>query len=229
MERIKERLRTGQETTWIFYGGSSCQGAFHTHGWRDYGEIFEERVRFELHRPLDVMINNAFSGNTTRDLLSSFGRRIEQFKPDVVFLMVGLNDCNPEREVSLQEFETNLQELQRRIASWGGLMVVQTAQPIAPGGSPAREQTFDAYMDILRKVAKETNSPLIDHTDIWRRYAKQPAYWMSDALHPNQYGHLFFAHTLFRALGIFDPDTSAVCRHLVPARAGLNAELENLY
>ena len=44
-------------------------------GWRDYTQLFNERVRGELGRINDVVINTAISGNTTDNLLAGFDER----------------------------------------------------------------------------------------------------------------------------------------------------------
>ena len=47
-EHIKNRGK--QQWTWVFYGDSITHGAAHTHGWRSFPEIFQERVRWELKK-----------------------------------------------------------------------------------------------------------------------------------------------------------------------------------
>ncbi|MDD5704509.1 MAG: hypothetical protein PHR35_01185 [Kiritimatiellae bacterium] len=47
--------------------------------------------------------------------------------------------------------------------------------------------------------------PLIDHERFWRDRVSRSTYWMSDPIHPNEYGHRAFAECLHRELGIFDP------------------------
>ena len=96
---------------WLFYGDSITQGSLHTSGHRCYSELFSERVRYELDRPMDIIINTAFSGHTTRNLLESFGRRVAELKPDIVFIMIGMNDCNKQKGISVDEFEKNIQKI----------------------------------------------------------------------------------------------------------------------
>ena len=76
------------------------QRAKHTLDYRCYPEIFSERVRFEMGRYRDIVINTAISGHTTREILADFSWRIEQFKPDVVSLMIGTNDSARARNIS---------------------------------------------------------------------------------------------------------------------------------
>lgn len=210
--------KEGAPVTWLFYGASVSQGAFHTHGWRGYSEIFAERVRFEMNRPLDVVLNNSFSGYTSGQLLEHFNRCVQPFKPQVVFLMIGMNDCSSPRNVSPETFANNLRELCARISDLGGIPVLQTPNYLLPGADPDRLANFPKYREVIVSLAKETQSFLIDHWGEWEGCGDNASYWMSDGLHPNQYGHLFFAHTVFQALGIYDEENSSVCRQYLPSR-----------
>ncbi len=204
--------------TWLFCGASVTHGALYTHGYRDYSQIFNERLRYELGRHLDVVINTAVSGNTTQCVLDGFERRIAHFRPQTVSLMIGLNDCNQERGVPLGKYRENLNELADRIAACGAELLLQTCNTILPGSSPACEPHFSAYMETIREVARERELPLVDQTALWEAEAENQTMWMNDGLHPNHFGHRFMAFNMFKALGIFDPEHSYVCRHYLPAR-----------
>lgn len=188
-------------------------------GWRDYTELFSERIRYELRRLDDVVIKTAYDGNTTRHLLESFEWRVEQFQPRVVFVMAGANDCcvGPEGvRVPLGEFKDNLGLLIKRIrAMKGALPVLQTTCPLWPGGAPTREPNFPKYMSAIRSVARNADVPLIDHSAYWQQKAKAsgsaPYFWMSDAIHPNEMGHRVFAELIFKKLKIYSPN-STTCR-----------------
>ncbi len=188
-------------------------------GWRDYTELFSERIRYELRRLNDVVFKTAYDGNTTRHLLESFHWRVEQFQPQVVFVMIGTNDCciGPEGvRVPLDEFKSNLQKLIKQIQAMNGaLPVLQTTCPLWPGGAPERESNMEKYMATVRSVARDAQVPLIDHRAYWKQKAKvrgsMPYPWMSDAIHPNEMGHRVFAELIFKKLKIHSPD-SPTCR-----------------
>ena len=61
MEQVKELLRGEYPVKWLFYGDSITHGALHTFGWRDYTELFAERLRFELGRTMDTVSGLRFS------------------------------------------------------------------------------------------------------------------------------------------------------------------------
>jgi lysophospholipase L1-like esterase len=191
----------------VFYGDSITHGALHTFGQRDYAEIFAERLRYELGRTMDVVLTTAISGDNTRGLLSGFDWRVGQFRPQVVLVMIGMNDCSKGNDISLDEFGDNLLQLVHRITALDALPVLQTTCPILPGQAPERAPYIGGYMKAVRRVAGDLQLPLVDHTAYWQQHADQHFYWMSDAFHPNEYGHRAFARLLCRELGILDEDS----------------------
>lgn len=215
MERIKKLFESDEPVKWIFYGDSITHGAFHTLGARDYTELFQERVRTELNRVHDIVINTAINGNTSNELVDGFDWRIRQFSPQVVFIMIGMNDCSNLRDISPDQYRGNLQQVCKNLIEIDAIPVMQTTCPILPGTTPDREPFFDHYMQIVREVAEEFGCPLIDHLAFWKENPVKHYYWMHDPFHPNDKGHLVFAHKLFRELGI-DSTESNVGRLFVP-------------
>lgn len=215
MDEIRKWLRAETPRKWVFYGDSITHGAKHTHGYRDYVELFAERVRFELARSLDIVITSAASGDTTRGLIAGFDWRVGQFRPDAVFVMIGMNDCSEGNDITRAEFRENLGRLTRMVRALGARPVLQTTCPILPGQAPDRRPHFDDFMDLVRAVAAEEDVPLVDHLVYWRDRPDSHFAWMNDAFHPNHHGHRAFARHLFEALGILD-EASACCRLFLP-------------
>jgi lysophospholipase L1-like esterase len=215
MERVRQVLEGTSPAKWVFYGDSITHGALHTFGQRDYAELFAERLRFELGRTMDLVITSAISGDNTRGLLESFDWRVGQLSPDVVLIMIGMNDCSENNDITLTQFGENLDRLIDRLAQIDAIPVLQTTCPILPGLAPDREPYLNAYMDAIRVCAADRGVPLVDHTRLWQEHADKHPYWMSDAFHPNEYGHRAFADLLYRAFGIHDKDSHA-CRLYFP-------------
>src|SRR5581483_8207312 len=90
---IRALLSGNNPVTWVFTGDSITHGALHTMGWRDYPQHFAERVRWEMHRYRDVVINTGISGDRMPGLLADADWRVYRFQPKVVSLMMGMNDC----------------------------------------------------------------------------------------------------------------------------------------
>ncbi len=216
MERIKKLIKGEKPLTWVFYGDSITHGSTHTFGWRDYTELFAERIRGELGRPMDIIIDSAISGNKTRDLLESFDWRLGRFNPDVVFLMIGMNDCSENCPIDLQEFTENLKLLADKISQIGAITVLQTTCLIIPNHAPDREPYFSSYMEAIRNVSLEKSLPLVDHTSYWTENSDKLFFWMSNAFHPNEYGHRAFAKLIFQSLDIWDVENSNTCKLFIP-------------
>ncbi|HLO82319.1 MAG TPA: SGNH/GDSL hydrolase family protein [Chitinophagaceae bacterium] len=206
--KIKALLTAKDPLKWVFAGDSITQGAKHTMGYRSYPEIFAERVRWEMKRVRDVVINTAISGNTSADILKDYEWRVAQFAPAVVFIMIGTNDASVKKEISTDRFRNNIEELVSRVRQAGGIPVLQTPNIIITEKATGRERLKD-YVPILREVSAAKNTLLVDHWAYWTEKAKQTpdevyGKWMSDELHPNGHGHDEIAKLLFKKLEIFD-------------------------
>lgn len=213
IERIRELLaEKSKPLTWVFTGDSITHGALHTFGWRSYPELFAERLRFELGRPRDIVINTGISGDRTGGLLADFDWRVARFQPHVVSVMMGMNDCT-EGPDGRERFRTQLIQIVERIGALpGAVPLLHTMNAITPLDTGRKD--LPAYVAIIREVAEARHLALVDHYTVW---GKNPtfSYWLGDAtIHPNEYGHRALANQLFRDLGIFDP-ASATCRLMV--------------
>ena len=227
--------RTGP-VTWLFCGDSITQGAKHTRGWRDYTQLFRERIG-EMARNEDIVINTAVGGWSTQALEPRLDERILRYKPDAVFLMFGTNDAATGLS-GIEAFETRYEEILKRIRGSGiGLVIVQTTVPMMTvdphdtiniaewpdektregklKGLVERRTSLEPYVSCTRRVAEKTGIQLIDHCAVWARVGAARGQLMDGGFHPNEYGHRLIAHTVFRECGIFDAE-SWTCRMAVP-------------
>ncbi|HKX68683.1 MAG TPA: SGNH/GDSL hydrolase family protein [Intrasporangium sp.] len=207
-DRLREVL-AGPPVTWTFVGDSITQGVAHTHGWRNYVELFAERVRGELDRRGDAVINSGVSGSTTQDLLTEFHWRAGRFAPDVLFVMFGTNDMNDDEE-GVRGFRFRLDQIVQRGRDVGATVVLQTPTPVRDEG--ARNPDLMAqYAATVRDVAEGLGVVLVDHAGVWSRAAKEagddiaPDGWLDDAVHPGPRGHHAMVRTLLEALDLADP------------------------
>ena len=215
-QTIRDRMAPKTPLTWVFTGDSITHGALHTMGARSYSEHFAERVRWELRRTQDMVINSAISGNQMSNLLATAHWRVWRFQPDVVSLMMGMNDATG-GTAKLPDFRRNLETFHEDAQQHNALLLLHTQNPIIPG-SDAKRQDLPAYVDTIREFAARHNLPLVDHYQYWteKHKPRDLIYLMSDgAIHPNAAGHVEFANLLFQKLGIFDAN-SRTCRLFVP-------------
>jgi lysophospholipase L1-like esterase len=214
LERIKELLRQKNPLKWLFTGDSITAGVEHTHGYRSYPEIFGERIRWEMRRPRDIVINTAISGNVTQNILDDFNWRIEQFKPEIVSLMIGTNDC-ARKEMTTTIFENNLNSLLDKIRETGAIPILHTPNIIITEYAPERAGLLE-YVNVIQETAEKKNIILVDNYPYWEDTMKNHSEinvfkeWLNDPLHPNGTGHQEIARLLFKELSIFNPN-DATC------------------
>ena len=198
---IKEELaNTAKPMTWVLTGGSIASGARTTNGIRSYAEHFSERIRAELARKRDIVINSAVNGDTSNDILSDFEWRVARHKPDVVSINIGVYDST--RGIGeLEVFASHIRELVHRTRALGAVPLLHTVNTIIPDG---RHNDLPAFVAVIQRIAKEEGVILVDN---WSHWQKQPSAkeWLADSIHPNAIGHAEMAKVLFRAIGIFDP------------------------
>ncbi len=214
---IKELLARKEPVMWVFTGDSITHGALHTKGWRSYPEHFAERVRWELKRMRDIVVNTGISGDRTEGLLADLEWRVLHLKPGVVSVMLGMNDCAL-GEVGRELFRKNLTAIVTKVLAAGAIPILNTPNTIFVKSDPKR-QDLPAYAQIVRDVAGTTKSVLVDHFAHWEEAKPdQEALlkWLEDqSIHPNYLGHREFAKLMFHTLEIFD-DASPTCQLEVP-------------
>jgi len=215
LERISALLKEkNAPVIWLFTGDSITHGAKHTHGYRSYPEIFAERIRWELGRVRDVIINTGISGNTTKTILDDFEWRVKQFNPGVVSLMIGTNDCAKSR-IPIGEFESNLHSLVKHIRDLNAVPILHTPNIIITEKDPTRSALGD-YVAVIREVAEIGKVVLVDNYEYWldtyRNNGASKVYgeWLNDPLHPDGDGHAQIARLMFKKLSIFDK-TASTC------------------
>ena len=214
---IKDLLGGKEPRTWVFTGDDATQGALHTHGWRSFPEHFAERIRWELKRMRDIVINTGTSGELARGFLSDIDWRILHLKPDVVSIMLGIADCR-QGPVARELFRKDLTTLVTRVMAAGAIPLLNTPNTVYVKNATLQAD-LPAYAQIVRDVAKATKAGLIDHYAHWETAKPdQEALlkWLDDQnIHPGFAGHREIAKVIFQELGIFDAD-SPTCKLEVP-------------
>ncbi len=131
--------------------------------------------------------------------------------------MIGMNNA-VSGVAGRSQFRENLYEIVGRIREGETIPVLQTPNTVFEPNA-RRWSDLPAYVEIIREVARETSSALVDHWQHWREVKPDPAQtleWLQDqSIHPNVYGHRALSPHPCRALGIFDP-ASLTCRLTVP-------------
>jgi len=208
LDKIKSLFEKPEPIIWLLTGDSITHGAFHTHGYRSYPEHFAERVRWEMRRMRDIVINTGISGNRVPGLATDLDHRVLRFKPTVVSIMMGMNDATAGPE-GREAFRAAYIELVDRLRDESNaLILLHTPNPITPAATGRSD--LPAYAQIVREVALDREVALCDQEKIWQEHVTNNKsdlnYLLNDGtIHPNGSGHVLFAHNFFKTLGIHDP------------------------
>ncbi|MFF0341502.1 SGNH/GDSL hydrolase family protein [Kribbella sp. NPDC004875] len=210
---VSAALQSGEPIRWATIGDSIAQGAHWTGAERDYVQLLEERVRYELTRYGDSFARWAVSGATTSDTLGRLPAALD-LSPDVVLIGVGTNDAKAGPD-GVAAFEQMYDTLLTAVLETGAIVVAQTPTAVLRTCRYNLGDHLPAYADTIRTVATRRDVLLVDHFAHWTAAGSgwAPAEWMADPTHPGGRGHRVMARTLFESLGLFAAD-SACCRLL---------------
>jgi lysophospholipase L1-like esterase len=156
----------------------------------------------------DIVINTGISGNTTQTILSDFDWRIRQFKPTVVSLMIGTNDCS-NKDMTIDVFEQNLESLLGMTRKLNAIPIFHTPNVIMKDKAPGRERLSE-YVTVIQKMAESKEVLLVDNYTYWQNAIQSQGEatifkeWLNDPIHPNGSGHSQIARLMFKTLSIFD-------------------------
>lgn len=205
LSRIAEFLRDSSPRRWVFAGDSITHGALHTFGWRDYTELFSERLRYEMGRGRDCVIKTAISGWRITHVADDLEWSILQHRPDVVSLNLGMNDCQ-DGPGGLDKFTATYRRVVEAVREkTSAAVILHTPQGIL-AGDVVRFPILPAYVQAVRGLAESLGAVLVDHDQCWAEAARRGvmSYWLSDAIHPNDMGHRAMARLLLQRLNMWD-------------------------
>lgn len=150
--------------------------------------------------------NRGISGNTVSDLEKRWQTDTLDLKPDVLSLLVGINDVNAvidgrDDALDAKVFETTYRKLLTacREQNPGLLFVLGLPFFFASGW---RKDLYDKWhpltlerAEIVKRIAIDFNAVLIDYPRVFEE-AQQRApidYWIWDGIHPTAFGHELMA------------------------------------
>jgi len=231
MERIIDRLKTEPMTRIVAVGSSNTERAYHCQGHHNWVDWLDVGLRQHYGR-VHITINAGASGETSRQVLARFDRDVLLFKPHVVIITVGGNDCNPAKGIGIDAFAAHLAEMVARARAAGHCEVIlQTYYSFDMdrlADEPAVVQRFGLYMQTVRDVAGATGAILIDHLVRWERLrlADVQTYrtLMRDPMHLSPLGNMLFGLDCLRHFGAAaSGEVAEVCRPALALQERLDA------
>lgn len=157
------------------------------------------------------MVNTAISGATSVDHLNDPDLLVRNYTPDVMVVMLGMNDCD------LLDIDDDFEENLKTIAGWAReknpdcVIVFRTPNTITdPDLGDYALKCLPRLCERTRKAADEIGAILVDHQQTWDdALALQPfintaGYWNGNRSHPNGRGQNVMFKDLINGLGLKD-------------------------
>jgi lysophospholipase L1-like esterase len=139
-------------------------------------------------------MNRGVSGNTVRDLQKRWAKDTLELKPDLLSIMIGVNDSS--HGVPLDEYEKTYDQLlaDARKAN-PQLKLVLCAPFVKHQGGPVPEDIV-ARQKIVAQLAQKYGAALVEFQKIFDQATTEQVsadYWIWDHVHPTYRGHQLMA------------------------------------
>ena len=192
------------DATVVFVGDSITDGGRARKG-NDYNHTMGQSYAFIIAALLGEklpqrnlqFVNRGNSGNTVVDLQARWQTDVLELKPDVVSILVGINDTLSPRGETLEQFEQGYDGLLREtIAALPKATVILGEPFVLPVGKRAANYAttraeLEKRQEIVTKLAAKYHVTLIRYQDIFDQACQRaPAeHWSWDGIHPHYAGH----------------------------------------
>ncbi len=165
-----------------------------------------------------VFMNRGVSGNTLYDLQRRWQQDALNLQPDVVSILVGINDANRFLRDTTQaipnyiQWEQTYRQLLAQLRAVNPDVVIILGTPFVAkvgriGGNenyPQLEAIVHRLAQIVRKIAEEEHTLLISYDTMFTQLqgnAPRPDYWIWDGIHPTTAGHRRMADLWIQQVG----------------------------
>ena len=142
-------------------------------------------------------VNRGVSGDTVLKLRERWQKDALELRPDVLILLVGVNDCMHIRagDMTFEDYRTVYRELIRRVREVSPELGLMLLEPFLLNDDPTAMEIIAKIQKEVRKIAGEENAVFVPLADEFRRRAEEDGrnYWLWDGTHPTEAGHWVIA------------------------------------
>ncbi len=170
----------------------------HVHG---HGFVYLLAARVGAGAPEQnaTFLNRGVSGNTVLDLARRWPKDTLELKPDVLSVMIGVNDSS--KGVTPEVFEKTYDELLTAARAANPKLRLVLCEPFlgATGAaidkSPGRRERLALLVPVVRRLAAKHGATLVDFQKVFDDAQRRApsSYWIWDGVHPTTAGHQLMA------------------------------------
>ena len=140
-------------------------------------------------------LNRGVGGNRVRDLKNRWRKDCLDLRPNVVSILVGINDISW-GGTSTESFQADYVTILEQTSQLKSQIVLLEPFLIHSSGD-LLEQTekLDKKIEVVKKLAIEFEAKLIPLNDIFEKAClkREPSFWALDGVHPTLAGHALIA------------------------------------
>lgn len=205
------KIRSGAK---ILFQGDSITDADRVYDPRGLGEGYVAMVAEQFsarHPELQVtFLNRGVSADRVRDLRDRWQVDCLSLEPDVVSILVGVNDALGTlfwgEFTSLESFEadySSILELTRRKLDAQIVLLEPFLLPVSKDLMAFR-RAVDSRIDVVRKLSEKFETVLVRLDSVFSEAVKRekPEFWSVDGVHPTAAGHGLIAWSWLDGVGV---------------------------
>lgn len=159
----------------------------------------EKNVRF---------LNRGISGDRVRDLKARWMEDCLELKPDVVSILIGINDCwrrfDRNDPTTAEEFESDYRYILTQVREKLNAKIIICEPFVLPYPEDRKtwREDLDPKIHVARSMAREFGAVYVPFDGLYAENCmkREPAFWAADGVHPTQAGHAFMARTWLKAV-----------------------------
>lgn len=173
-----------------------------------------------------AFVNRGISGNTVQNLASRWQTDALDIHPDVLSVLVGINDCmqaadRTVKDLSASDYESVYREILTASRKENPDLKIVLLEPFAHlEGQPnaktpisLRKAILQSEQKAIRRLAEEFNAVFIPLQGAFDEamQSAEPSYWIWDGVHPTEAGHALIAREFLKgAAEIFGIQSSPI-------------------
>jgi lysophospholipase L1-like esterase len=207
-----EKIQLENNSVFLFQGDSITDGnrgrnddLNHIMG-HGYAYAVASRIGADFPASNFQFINKGVSGNAIPDLLKRWKEDALDLHPQVLSLLVGINDVNAVVNQyagfqSIDEFKSGYRSLLDQVMLQNPKTLLVLGLPFVAKGTRTNAK-FDLFelevkerANYIKEIAQEFNGLIVDYPTVFEQAYKNQsiAYWIWDGVHPTVFGHELMA------------------------------------
>jgi lysophospholipase L1-like esterase len=204
-------METPSKVTLLFQGDSITDSGRNYYKKEDLGNGYVAMVALWLsamHPEMEIRaLNCGISGNKIRDLNNRWQKDTLNLKPDVVSILIGINDTLGRyfwsSSTSISDFRNDYRQiLQRTFDSLKCKIILMEPFSIVITKDQVKiREDLNPKIEVVRELSKEFETLLVPLDKIFSEAAKkrEPQFWSQDGFHPTPVGHTLIAQSWLKA------------------------------